>query len=270
MATVTVTPGYSWSSGEIVTPAKMNLAAAPTVTVTDTIPNNSVTTVKILDGAVTNAKLATGLDASKLTTGTLPIARIADGAVTNDKLSLTANDGEIKKALNSNNAPPIYACRAWVNFNGQGTANLSGTYARTGTTVTVTALAHGLIVGNVVRLVFSGGTPTTAATGVYTVTQVNSDDAFQVTTSASGTSSGGTVVLERRLIRAAANVSSVSATASGEHVVNFAVAMPSANYAIVEGGAANASIGTGAKEPTPQAFYVTTANTPINTVAVFA
>jgi hypothetical protein len=87
MATVTVTPGYSWSSGEIVTPAKMNLAAAPTVTVTDTIPNNSVTTVKILDGAVTNAKLATGLDASKLTTGTLPIARIADSAVTGSKLA---------------------------------------------------------------------------------------------------------------------------------------------------------------------------------------
>jgi hypothetical protein len=33
MATVTVTPGYNWVSGEVVTPAKMNLAAAPTATV---------------------------------------------------------------------------------------------------------------------------------------------------------------------------------------------------------------------------------------------
>jgi hypothetical protein len=36
---------------------------------------------------VTNAKLASDIDASKLTTGTLPIARIADSAVTAAKLS---------------------------------------------------------------------------------------------------------------------------------------------------------------------------------------
>jgi microcystin-dependent protein len=40
----TVTPGYSWTSGEVVTPAKMNSAAAPTVAVAD--------------GEVTVAKLA--------------------------------------------------------------------------------------------------------------------------------------------------------------------------------------------------------------------
>jgi molybdopterin-binding protein len=106
MATVTVTPGYNWVSGEVVTPAKMNLAAGPTVT------------AAVADGEVTNVKLATGIDASKLTTGTLPIARIADDAVTNDKLSLAANAGEIKKALNADNNPPIFACRAWVNFDG--------------------------------------------------------------------------------------------------------------------------------------------------------
>ena len=79
----TVTAGYSWVSGETVTPAKLNTTAAPTVVVAD----NEVTTSKILDGAVTNAKLASGIDASKLTTGTLPIARITDAAVTPAKLS---------------------------------------------------------------------------------------------------------------------------------------------------------------------------------------
>jgi hypothetical protein len=73
----TVTAGYNWVSGETVTPAKLNSAAAPTVVVAD----NEVTTAKILDANVTNAKLASGIDASKITTGTLPIARIADGAV---------------------------------------------------------------------------------------------------------------------------------------------------------------------------------------------
>jgi hypothetical protein len=109
-----VTAGYNWTSGETVTPTKLNSTAAPTVVVAD----NEVTTSKILDGAVTNVKLATGIDASKITTGTLPIDRIADDAVTDAKLSLAANAGEIKKALNADNAPPIFACRAWVNFDG--------------------------------------------------------------------------------------------------------------------------------------------------------
>jgi hypothetical protein len=123
----TVTASYNWASGETVTPTKLNTTAAPTVVVDD----NEVTTGKILDGAVTNVKLATGIDASKLTTGTLPIARIADDAVTNDKLSLAANAGEIKKALNADNDPPIFACRAWVNFDAtrdsSGASNTSNT-----------------------------------------------------------------------------------------------------------------------------------------------
>jgi hypothetical protein len=154
MATVTVTPGYSWSSGEIVTPAKMNLAAAP-----------SATSV-LADGEVTNAKLASGIDASKLTTGTLPAdrigssaittARIADDAVTNDKLSLAANAGEIKKALNADNSPPIFACRAWVNFDG--TRNEADTGASTnGNNVKIRAS------GNVASVLKNG-------TGDYTIT----------------------------------------------------------------------------------------------------
>jgi hypothetical protein len=123
----TVTPGITFISGETVTPAKLNAAATPAVAVAD----NEVTTSKILDNAVTNAKLATGLDASKLTIGTLPADRIGAGAVTNDRLSLAANAGEIKKALNADNAPPIFACRAWVNFDAlrdsSGASNTSNT-----------------------------------------------------------------------------------------------------------------------------------------------
>ena len=79
----TVTASYNWVSGETVTPTKLNSTAAPTVVVAD----NEITTAKILDANVTNAKLASDIDASKLTTGTLPIARIADAAVTPTKLS---------------------------------------------------------------------------------------------------------------------------------------------------------------------------------------
>jgi hypothetical protein len=33
-------------------------------------------------------------------------------------VSFSANDADVKKALNAENDPPIYACRAWVSFNG--------------------------------------------------------------------------------------------------------------------------------------------------------
>jgi microcystin-dependent protein len=76
----TVTKGRTFVSGETVTPAKLN-NVVDLATVTD------IQTADIADGQVTDAKLATGIDASKLTTGTLPIARIADGAVTAAKLT---------------------------------------------------------------------------------------------------------------------------------------------------------------------------------------
>jgi hypothetical protein len=58
----TVTAGYNWVSGETVTPAKLNSTAAPTVVVAD----NEVTTAKIADGAISNAKV----DASAAIAGT--------------------------------------------------------------------------------------------------------------------------------------------------------------------------------------------------------
>jgi microcystin-dependent protein len=61
----TVTPGIVWTSGETVTPAKLNSAAAPTVVVAD----NEITTAKIADGNVTLAKLVTAVQQSLLPAG---------------------------------------------------------------------------------------------------------------------------------------------------------------------------------------------------------
>jgi hypothetical protein len=65
MATINVTPGYGWSSGEIVTPAKMNLAASPTAALApNTIVNADISNSadiagsKLADGAINNAKVA--------------------------------------------------------------------------------------------------------------------------------------------------------------------------------------------------------------------
>jgi hypothetical protein len=119
----TVTASYNWVSGETVTPTKLNSTAAPTVVVAD----NEVTTSKILDANVTTAKIAdANVTAAKLASNAVETAKIADDAVTNDKLTLAANAGEIKKALNADNSPPIYACRAWVNFDGTTVTNVGG------------------------------------------------------------------------------------------------------------------------------------------------
>jgi microcystin-dependent protein len=64
-----VTAGYNWTSGETVTPAKLNSTASPTVVVA----NDEITTAKILDANVTAAKLAATLDLSSKTV-TLPAA----------------------------------------------------------------------------------------------------------------------------------------------------------------------------------------------------
>jgi hypothetical protein len=78
------------------------------------VPDGSISTGKIADGALP----ADSTGRAKMADGFLTTAKIADDAVTDDKLSLSANAGEIKKALNADNAPPIFACRAWVNFDG--------------------------------------------------------------------------------------------------------------------------------------------------------
>jgi hypothetical protein len=80
------TYAYTFTSGDTVTPTKLNNARTVSAIQTADISDAQITEAKLADASVTNAKLATGVDASKLTTGTLPIARIADAAVTAPKL----------------------------------------------------------------------------------------------------------------------------------------------------------------------------------------
>ena len=53
--------------------------------------------------------------------GTTGVSQVQDSIVTDSKLLLTANSAPIKTALNASGSAPIYACRAWVNFNGTNT-----------------------------------------------------------------------------------------------------------------------------------------------------
>ena len=134
-----------------------------------------------------------------------------------------------------------YGCRAWVNFDGtSNSANLSGTYSQSGTTVTVTATAHGLVTGNSAYLDFTSGT---AVDGDYEVT-VTDADTFTVTQASRTTS--GNVTLRRNTIRGSGNVSSVSDSGVGEYIINFTTAMPDVNYVVsATSGSASYSCGSG-------------------------
>jgi hypothetical protein len=72
------------------------------------------------------------------------------------------------------------------------TAPVSATYARSGTTITVTKTAHGLATGNVVGLSFATASGTSGTNGNYVIT-VTSSSAFTVTDINSGTIVAGTV-----------------------------------------------------------------------------
>lgn len=58
--------------------------------------------------------------------GTTGINKVQDGTITDTKLNLSANSQAIKDALNAGGSAPIYACRAWLNFNGTGTPAFRG------------------------------------------------------------------------------------------------------------------------------------------------
>ena len=72
------------------------------------------------------------------------------------------------------------------------TAPVAATYARSGTTITVTKSAHGLSTGNVVGLTFVTASGSSGTNGNYTIT-VASSSTFTVTDINSGTIAAGTV-----------------------------------------------------------------------------
>jgi hypothetical protein len=90
--------------------------------------DNSVSTPKLADDAVTFAKMqniATARLLGRATAGTGDVEEltaIPSGVdVPADRLSGDVAAARITSALNASGSAPIYACRAWVNFNGTGT-----------------------------------------------------------------------------------------------------------------------------------------------------
>jgi hypothetical protein len=126
---------------------------------------------------------------------------------------------------------PLYGVRAWAQIDQKTNVNLTGTYARSGTTVTCTVTAHGMKVGQWVYLDFTSGT---AADGGFVITSVADSSHFTVTHGTSGTTSGN-VTLRRHSFNGA-NVTFIADAGTGMSVINFDTPMPDSHYGITGSG----------------------------------
>lgn len=116
--------------------------------------------------------------------------------------------------------------RATVNFCA---TQASGTYGRSGNTVTITMTGHGMTSGFRAVLTFSAGTGGTATSGTYVVT-VTDANTFTIQDTISGTITGSPAVTRTAYIREAYNVSTITRISVGMYDIVFTVALATVHY----------------------------------------
>jgi len=135
-------------------------------------------------------------------------------------------DGSGLEFVSGGGGSSVGGCLAWVTFNGITNANVAGTYAQIGTTVSVTLAGHGYKIGHMIYADITSGT---GVDGAYKITEVTTDT-FKYIAGTSLTTSGN-VTLKRCVIRRGGGVHSVSDIGTGYYAVNFANELIDANYA---------------------------------------
>lgn len=145
---------------------------------------------------------------------------------------LPSQTGNANKVLTTNgtNASWTNVPFATVNFDATTAANLTGTFTRTGSTVTVTVTGHGHLAGHRIYFVGAGIT-----SDWYTVVSVVDANNFTFT-SGSGAIGSTACTLQRRSIRKSVNVQSVSYFSTGLFAINFTSPTPDANYVVIGQG----------------------------------
>ena len=150
-----------------------------------------ITDLAIADGGTgastaANAFLALKQDASTTVTGVVQLATDVEAAAGTDALkSLTPSS--LRGGLNATGSAPVFACRAWVNFNGTGTVairasgnvssitdNGTGDYTVNFTTAMpdanyATFALQGTTGGGLVAKIFDSSTPTASAVQINTI-----------------------------------------------------------------------------------------------------
>lgn len=225
--------------------------------------DDTVTTPKLRDGAVTTAKVADGFlsaDATglaKMANGFLQAtasglakmadgflaasaagrAKMADGFVTSDKIeNETIVNADISPSAGITDSKLTgITCKARVTFDGTVAGTFAGgasTVSRTAgsTTATITTTSpHGLITGNTVAAL------TGVAAGSYTVTVLTANT-FNITTAATTALSAVTITFNFATIRGSSGVGSVAKNGTGDYTINFSPAAPNANYSYTTQG----------------------------------
>ena len=207
--------------------------------ITDAIP----TSQKGAANGVATLDSTTKIPSAQLPSATESVAGMAQIATAAQALTGADNTtivtpAKIRNAFNIQNTDtaPIYACRAWLNFNG---VPLLGTYTQSGATVTVTMTAHGMSVGQNVNLSFTSGTAVSGSFPIATVVDANT---FTITAAAALTTSGN--VTRNTFIRASGNILGITDNGTGDWSATFITNMPDANYSIV--ATSSTVIGSGA------------------------
>jgi len=152
----------------------------------------------------------------------------------------------LRAGINAETAAPIYACRAWCNFDGTTvSSSITGTYTRVvGTTETIcVATAHGMITGNAIYVDFTSGG---GSDNTYIIT-VTDADTFKVNTVSTSSILSSAFTLPRCPRLGSGNISCISRNAAGDYSVNFSTAMPDAYYTMlgIQTGATTANSGQG-------------------------
>ncbi|MGA0048974.1 MAG: hypothetical protein ACO3GY_07125 [Flavobacteriaceae bacterium] len=158
--------------------------------------------------------------------GRLPYPASSGQAFSGNANDVYLSPSGLRDAFSAWGEAPLFASRAWANFDG-GRTTLAGTFSRVNYTVTVDIANHGLSVGDIARL---DGTVIGWNTTGYIVDSVTNVNQFTFTHNSNGTDNGS-VNLYKNPIRAAGNVSSIASIANGDHLVNFINPMPDENYA---------------------------------------
>jgi hypothetical protein len=220
------------------------------------IENSAVTTAKIADDAVTNDKMSAGaptwttggdvnvlnnldvdvnlnvdgnavIDGTASIGGTLTVTGNVTGDTTfSDDVSVLGN---MSFDSGYGSSAVAYGCRAWLSFTIP--AAVTTTYTRTGSTVTVTRNNHGYSNGTYMYIDFGAGTGGTATDGFYQISNV-ATNTFDITDTASGTITGGTVTAIRAVVNAMRNIASVTYVTTNEFTVTMTSAMPDSNYVV--------------------------------------
>jgi hypothetical protein len=265
----TVTSGYNFTSGETVTPAKLNsLAGSAAVS---GIVNADIDAA----AAIADSKLATIATAGKVSntattatsanTASAIVTRDASGNFTAGTITASLTDTVTGNASGLSSPASNGLAKAWVAYDPT-LAGLTGVgfTPGAGQLINATKTGHGLNTGDSITL-FSQTGNNAVLNGSWSITRVD-NNSFTFTITGTNAASYSSATIYPIKVYGSYNVRTVgpaSAVSNGQHQITFTTPFASATYAaIVTPG----SLTTGASWPVGKADLITTTGFQARTV----